>query len=195
MVWAFGFVVWRLLRCGNSFKFTISMTMTYFAESAILDHEVLRPLDHIFFDWELSWDNDKKKYDEEETTYAALLNELIEEIEQTAPPADYHESEDRLAKNVIRELKWNIRKEGQRWVGEDYILILEQGGFSDVNERDLVLAATGRVQAARKRGQNHFDEMEDRHRAMLSAIMVAILYHRTKWIEDEARKRLEERFY
>jgi hypothetical protein len=76
-------------------------------------------------------------------------------------------------------LKWAIRKDGDRWVGEDYGLILQQGGFRDINEQNLVLAAAGRIHAALDRNQLHYDYMEDSHRRMLGAVIATILYHRT----------------
>jgi hypothetical protein len=63
------------------------MKTSFFANSDLCDHAVLRPLSHIFFDWELEWDATAQKYDEKTTTYAKLLNELIVELEQTEPPA------------------------------------------------------------------------------------------------------------
>ena len=159
------------------------MKKSFFANSDLADHAILRPLSHILPNWELTWDDAANKYYEEEDSYAKMLNELIVEIEHTIPPARYHDNEDRLAENVIMHLGWKIRKEGTRWVGEDYGFIIEQGGFDDFSETELVKAAAGRIHAARIRGQNHFDEVEESHRRMLATVVVAILYHRTKLIE------------
>lgn len=63
-------------------------------------------------------------------------------------------------------------------VGADYDSILEQGGFHDIDEANLVAAAAGRVRAALERGQMHWDDMEDSHRRMLAAVLSVILYHR-----------------
>jgi len=57
-------------------------------------------------------------------------------------------------------------------------MILEQGGFHDINETELVQAATGRIQTALDLGQLHFDEMEDSHRKILAGVLCIILYHR-----------------
>jgi hypothetical protein len=54
---------------------------------------------------------------------------------------------------VVKHLKWPIRKEGKRWVGSDYNAIIQQGGFDDLDEKDLVLAAAGRIRTAIDRGQ------------------------------------------
>jgi hypothetical protein len=150
----------------------------FFDDSDILDYEVLRPLSHITLNWELSWDINEKKYITEEDSFAGLLNELIDELESANPPRKYHDNEDRLAENVKRSLGWNIQKRGKFWVGADYDSIIEQGGFNDINEADLVLAAAGRIKAAQDRGQNHYDEMEQSHRRMLAAVITIILYHR-----------------
>jgi hypothetical protein len=154
------------------------MNGSFFADSGLCDHAILRPLSHIVGNWELTWDQKLNKYVEEEDSCAALLNELMAELEQTVPPLRYHDSEDRLAENVKKHLGWKIHKEGNRWVGEDYGFIIEQGGFDDFAQSELILAAAGRIHAARIRGQRSFDQMEESHRRMLASVMVAILYHR-----------------
>jgi hypothetical protein len=151
----------------------------FFARSEWLDREVLRPLSHILPYWETSWDEVEEKYCEEQGSYTALLNSLIGELAAANPPARYHDNEDRLARYVVENLKWPIRKEGNRWAGADYSFILQQGGFVGLNERDLVAAAAGRIHAAITRGQLHYDDMEDSHRRMLAAVLSVILYLRS----------------
>src|SRR2546423_15172808 len=109
---------------------------SFFTRSSVLDMEVLRPLSHILPYWETTWDVTEQKYSEEERSYATQLNALIDELDNATPPAKYHDNEDRLAEYVIKHLKWPIRKEGNRWVGEDYDVILQQGGFNDLAERN-----------------------------------------------------------
>ena len=152
---------------------------SFFRQSIIFDHEALRPLSHIRGAWDLTWDEENGKYLEEEDSYANVVNDLLEELEHTSPPRKYHDNEDRLAEYVIEHLKWPIKKVGSRWVGMDYESILENGGFHDFNQADLVLAAAGRIRAAITRGQKHFDDMEESHRHMLAAVITIILYHRT----------------
>lgn len=150
----------------------------FFANSELLDYMVLRPLSHINMSWELTWSSDDNEYEREEGTFAPLLNDLITELSNTVPPVKYHDNEDCLAEYVKQSLNWNIYKQGERWVGDDYDVILEQGGFKDINEQNLVQAATGRIKAALDRGQNHFDDMEESHKRMLAAVMTIIIYHR-----------------
>jgi hypothetical protein len=152
---------------------------SFFQRSELFDHQVVRPLSHVLPNWELTWDDSTNRYEEEEDSYAKRLNELVDEFGQTVPPKKYHDNEDRLAEFTKKHLKWNIRKEGGRWVGEDYATILEQGGFNDVDQHELVLAAVGRIHAAKSRGQIYFDDMEQSHREMLAAVITIILYHRT----------------
>jgi hypothetical protein len=105
---------------------------------------------------------------------------MIEDIAITASSKRYHDNEDILAEYVIKHLKWQIRKERGRWVGEDYDVILEQGAFNDLDQAELLTAATGRIYAAFEFGQKHYDEMERSHRRMLAAILSIILYHRAE---------------
>ncbi len=154
----------------------------FFANSELLDYIVLRPLSHINMSWELTWSTKDNEYEREEGTFATLLNNLITELSIIIPPAKYHDNEDCLAEYVIQSLGWNIEKQGGRWVGVDYESILEQGGFKDINEQNLVKAASGRIQAALIRGQTHFDNMEDSHKKMLGIVMTIIIYHRQSYL-------------
>ncbi|MBN9299456.1 MAG: hypothetical protein J0I41_20820 [Filimonas sp.] len=151
----------------------------FFANSSDLDVLSLRPLSHISMCWELIWDADRNEYEREEGTLAGLLNDLIIELAQCTVPTNYHENEDRLAKFVADNLNWRIKKEKGRWNGAAYESILEQGGFGDINQCDLVIAATGRVQAAIKHGQYRFDDMEFGHKKILAELIAIILYHRS----------------
>jgi hypothetical protein len=150
-----------------------------FANSDCLDHMVLRPLSHIRMNWELTWDRKAGTYFVEQDSCAGLLNNLLTELENSSPPSRYHDNEDCLAKFVVEHLKWPIKKIGNRWVGADYDSILEQGGFYDVDQTNLIFAAAGRILVAKRLGQTHFDEMEESHRRMLGAVLAIILYFRT----------------
>ena len=150
----------------------------FFAKSEFLDYLVLRPLSHINGNWELTWDNNKEEYEKEEDSFAGKLNDLILELARTTPSANYHDNEDNLVKYVNEHLNWSLNKVGKRWEGENYEMILEQGGFHDINETELVQAATGRIHAALNRGQFHFDVMEESHQKILANILCSIIYHR-----------------
>jgi len=151
----------------------------FFASSdGILDRLVLRPLSHITLNWELTWDDDAQAYIPEEDSFAAILNQTIQDLSKTHPPKRYHDNEDSMAEFVIEHLHWPIRKERGFWVGADYDSILEQGGFHDIDQADLLQAAAGRVHAALDRQQTHFDQMERSHQRMLAAVLSIILYHR-----------------
>ncbi len=159
----------------------------FFAWSDWVDYQVLRPLSHIRGNWDISWDHAAKRYEPEEDSFADLLNELIEELDSCDPPSRYHDNEDVLAECVQSQLNWGVRKQGNIWINpdgsrlspSDYIALLEQGGFNDAAQADLVKAASGRIQAAIVRGQTHFDQMEQSHQYMLAGVLAAILYHRS----------------
>ena len=156
-------------------------TRTFFRNSHLLDYMVLRPLAHICGGWDLTWNPESDAYNEEEDTFAGLLNGLIAVLASAQVPTRYHDSEDRLAEYVQANLNWRIRKEGARWVGEDYDAILQQGSFGDADQVELLLAAAGRIQAALIRGQLHFDDMEESHQRMLAAVLSIILWQRDAW--------------
>jgi len=154
---------------------------SFFHRCEYLAYLVTRPLSHIRPNWELILDYENEKYLVEEDSYSNLLNILIAELSTVNPPSKYHDHEDRLAEHVISDLGWNVRKINGRWVGEDYVAILEQGSFSDRQQKDLVLAAAGRTRAAIIRSQFRFDDMEEGHQKMLAGVLSCILYHRTDY--------------
>ena len=163
----------------------------FFKPSDFMEHEVLRPLSHIRANWELQIDSKTGRYLEEEDSFAALFNALIDELATTQPPLRYHDNEDRLGEHVQKHLNWKIQKSGSTWVNQDwtrlhpsdYLALLEQGGFDNKGVRNLVLAASGRVLAAIRRGQMHFDDMERSHQVILAGVLAAILYHREPYEE------------
>lgn len=150
----------------------------FFKKSAILDYLVLRQLSHISLSWELIWNPETNEYEREEGSFAGLLNDLIIELANTPPPPKYHDNEDALAEYVKQNLNWGIKKVGNRRVGADYESILEQAGFKDIDEKQLVQAAAGRIKGAIDRKQRHFDDMEESHRSILAGVLAIILYHR-----------------
>ncbi|MCU8466012.1 hypothetical protein BTO03_24905 [Vibrio parahaemolyticus] len=150
---------------------------SFFEDSEFLDYEVLRPLSHIRGNWELSPGTDTL-FEPEEDSFAVELSQLIEELETTDIPSRYHDNEDRLARYVQEKFDNEIEKIGNRWVGQDYRIILQDAGFFDINEQNLVQSAKGRIVAAINFGQEHYDDMEFGHRKMLAVILTLILYHR-----------------
>jgi len=155
------------------------MIKRFFHNSQDLDWMVLRPLSHIKPNLELTWDNTSNLYLIEKGSYADQLNHLINEIAKKNPPERYHDNENILAENTIEAIHWQIIKKGNRWIGKDYSSILEQGGFNDIQEQNLISAAVGRIHAAMNLGQRHFDEMEESHKKILASVLTIILYHRT----------------
>ncbi|SEO80440.1 hypothetical protein SAMN02990966_02897 [Rhodospirillales bacterium URHD0017] len=150
----------------------------FFSWSMCIDQYVLKPLSHIAGNWEAEWDHDAKKYAPEASSFAEDLNQVIELVATCPRPLSYHDHEDILAERAVRDSKWPIGKQGSRWVGADYVGLLERGAFGDLDQRNLIAAAAGRVHAAMARGQKHIDDMEDRHRYMLAALLSIIIYHR-----------------
>lgn len=171
----------------------------FFAASDFLEHEVLRPLYHTRNGWELYVDSDTGRYEDEEDTFAWLLNHLIDELGRAEPPTKYHDSEDGLAEHVQKSLNWRVKKHENVWKNEsgerlhpnDYLATLEQGGFRFDGDRDLLDAAAGRVAAAIRHGHIHFDEMERGHQVILAGVLAAILYHWEPY-EEAMRERAAE---
>ncbi len=151
----------------------------FFKQSDLFDYEVLRPLSHIRRNWELSPGQGDYHFEIEEHSFAKDISELIDELETTSIPNQYHDNEDQLAEYVRDKFNNEIKKLGNRWVGQDYQIILQDAGFFDIDEQNLVQSAKGRIITAKNYDQNHYDEMEDGHRKMLAVILTLILYHRS----------------
>jgi hypothetical protein len=160
----------------------------FFSCSDLVRYEILRPLSHILPNWKLSWSFDDKRYESEDDSFASLLNDTIDELESCVPPARYHDNENALAEHVQKHLNWGIRRQGNIWVSrhgkrlapDDYIATLQQGGFYDIDERKLIFATAGRIQAALQHRQNHYDDVEESHRRIIAGAMCSILYHRAE---------------
>lgn len=150
---------------------------SFFEDSEFLDYEVLRPLSHIRGNWELSRGTDTL-FEPEEDSFAMELSQLIEELEVAEIPSRYHDNEDQLARYVQEKFDKEIKTVGNRWIGQDYRIILQDAGFFDIDERNLVQSAKGRIVAAINFGQEQYDDMELGHRKMLAVILTLILYHR-----------------
>lgn len=150
----------------------------FFYNSEQLDYMVLRPLSHLNGDWELLWDEQNERYEQDGNTFANLLNELIEEIAKTTPPKNYHHYEDSLIELAKKKLNWNIQKDAGRWTVKDYRAPLVEGAYFDFKQEKLIQAASGRIQAAIARGQTEYDTMDNGHQFILSVVMSIIVFQR-----------------
>ncbi len=149
----------------------------FFANSEDLLDFVLKPLEHIRGNWDLIWDSENECYVEEEDSFGAEVNQLINELATIDAPQNYHEFEDKVA--FFQSETWkHIIKVGRFWEGAGYASILEQGSFKDYKQESLVTAAAGRIKAAIERDQLFLDDMEDGHKSMLCALLSIILYQR-----------------
>ena len=150
----------------------------FFKQSELFDYMVTRPLSHIVPNWELTWNLKENRVEPEEDSLAEEVNRLLDEISEVQPPKEYHANEDVLAEYVKSHLNWNIYKKGKRWESSDYEAIINQGSFGDEDQKNLILAAAGRIEAAIEHGQTNFDDMEYGHQKILAMVMASILYQR-----------------
>ena len=157
------------------------MIKEFLSNSEELDIYVTRQLSHVAPNWELTWDEENNRYIEEENSFALLINNLIVDLGNTEILEDYHEKEDIVANYVNVFLNWAIVKKGKRWTGAEYQSILQQGGFHDYNQENLMHGAVGRIRTAMQFGQFGFDDMEYGHKKILGDLLTTILYHR--WVD------------
>ncbi len=89
----------------------------FFFKSQFLDILVLKPLEHIRGNWDLTYDGEENFFIPEENSFAEEINQLLIDLNNSVPPISYHNNEDCLAEYVKTNLKWNINKVGQKWEG------------------------------------------------------------------------------
>lgn len=161
---------------------------TFFENSDILDHAVLRPISHVAPNWELTWDLSSGRYEEEEDSLAAHLNKLIEEISHSLPPQDDHALENQYAINYEGVASGRFHLDGKLWrdrqtgklVNKDFVgHMIEQATCGHYDVPDLVHSAAGRVSTALQFGVDHFDKLDRGHMEMLSVIITDILFRRS----------------
>lgn len=151
----------------------------FFFKSELLDYLVLRPLSHIKGNWDLTYDGTEHFFTPEENSFAKEINQLLIDLNNTIVQDSYHDNEDCIVEYLKKSLNWDIKKNGSQWKGAEYKLILEQGGFSDDDQQNLLIAAAGRIKVAIDYNQLHFDDMERGHQNILADILSIILYHRS----------------
>lgn len=157
----------------------MSEVKEFFTKSIDIKKSVLHPLSHIYTCWDISWDQEKDQFEEKPRSLGCLLNELIDHINEVEAPDNYHDHEDSVAEFLkSKDNGWDIKKVGRLWKGANYHSILEQGGYGDFKQEQLLLSVAGRIKAARKFGQMTFDEMEEGHKNILAFLIANILYHR-----------------
>jgi hypothetical protein len=172
--------------------------MRFFGESGWLDSAVLRPMSHIASCWELRRTDTVGVFMEEEESLAGLMNELIREISEATPPADYHAHEDavmRLRQNndsqiYLGDKRWRDRATGLPLAKSAIAFFLEQASIGYEDVPDLVNAAAGRVAAALRFGNANFDQLDEGHADMLAEVLCVILFVRANatWLPEQAER-------
>lgn len=148
------------------------------------DLEVTKPLEHIAHNYELTWDHDAQKFEEEELSFAPVLNLLIDELAKTPSYDHYHKFVDdelmasRFANEVIylEDKRWRESKTREPLKPEDIGHYLEQHTIGGYIPRNLTKSVSSRIRAAQKAGVNNWDDLDDGHRKMLAELIVVILY-------------------
>lgn len=153
--------------------------ITFVKKNELFDYMVTRPLDHILPNWELLWDDNANRFRVEEDSFARKVNEMLEELLSIPTPDNYHANEDVLAEYVKEHLNWDIAKVHGRWISCDYRVVINQGSFGDEEQKNMLAAAKGRIEAAIRKGQTKFDDMEYGHQRILAMVLASILYQRS----------------
>lgn len=160
-----------------------------FFKSDRLDYATLRPLSHVMWNWELvGSESGDPLLQEEEDSYAAHLNVLIDEIAAQSPPSDYHRLENEIAagytgvldgRYFLKGKLWHDKQTGLPIQKDDVGHMMEQAssGWNDIPES--VLAAAGRIATAMRYGVTNFDDLDHGHMEMLAIDLMTILFRRS----------------
>ncbi|MEO1100252.1 MAG: hypothetical protein AAFW65_00245, partial [Pseudomonadota bacterium] len=122
--------------------------------------------------------------EEEELSFAPVLNTLIDELAKTPSYADYHQFVDdellasRFAKAVIHleGKRWKETKTNEPLRPQDIGHYLEQHALGGCSLINLKKSISSRIRAAQKIGDKNWDELDDGHRKMLAELIVVVLY-------------------
>ncbi|MFN7310785.1 MAG: hypothetical protein ACK5T0_05370 [Vampirovibrionales bacterium] len=166
--------------------------LNFFANSDFLDRVVLRPIDHLGYDWELTWDSDKQEYKPEQNSLAEHLNILIRDIASATPEKYYHTLENKWIE-LFSDVKQGAYKLNSNRLWVDSLTdepvpkdmlghMLEQATCCYEDIPDLITAVAGRVQTSMGRGKKtHFDQLDNGHMQMIGIIMTVILFRRSDY--------------
>jgi hypothetical protein len=173
----------------TEFNWSREAILAFFYRSDRLDYATLRPLSHVMFNWELiGSENGDPLFEEEEDSYAAHLNVLIDEIAATTPPSDYHRYENQIAaeytdaingRYFLKGKLWHVKQSGQPIQKDDVGHMMEQASSGSDDIPDLVLAAAGRIATAMSYGVANFDDLDRGHMEMLAIDLMTILFRRS----------------
>ncbi len=162
--------------------------LAFFDQSDWLDYAALRPLSHVMSNWELVRSEDGTLlFEEEEDSFAAHLNVLIDQIAATAPPSDYHAFENQIARGYdgaiggryfLHGKLWHDSQTGQPIEKDALGHMIEQASARSDDVPGLVHAAAGRVATAMSYGCANFDNMDKGHMEMLAIDLMTVLFRR-----------------
>lgn len=163
--------------------------LTFFYRSDQLDYTTLRPLSHVMCNWELtSSESGDPLFEEEEDSYAAHLNVLIDEIAATSPPSDYHAFENQIAAEHNGAIEGRYFLKGGLWYDNETSQLIQKDDVGHMMEQassawddipELVLATAGRVATAMRHGVMEFDDLDQGHMEMMAIDLMTILFRRS----------------
>ena len=163
--------------------------LAFFDQSVQLDYAALRPLSHVMSNWELMRSKDGDPlFEEEEDSFAAHLNVLIDQIAATAPPSDYHMFENQIACGYEGAIRGRYSLTGKLWYDSQTGQPIEKDAVGNMMEQascgsddipGLVYAAAGRVATAMSYGTENFDDFDRGHMEMLAIDLMTVLFRRS----------------
>lgn len=148
-----------------------------------MDGTVTRPLSHIAPHWELIWQDKERRYLDEEYSLGSHFNDLIEDISVSPKPKNYHRYMDNhliyRSDIVLKNKIWCDVSTDDKIDVEMMGHYISQEAIGDLEAKNLILAAAGRIEVSRKLGFENYDELDDNHMGMLAQILTSILYCRS----------------
>lgn len=147
----------------------------FFIKSEKLAGEVLLPLDHIFDNWELRWNEEKGEFFEEEDSFSPQLNGVIRDCIRVGFPDKKIGSLEEMGDFLNQKLGWPPEP-GTNLASQNYLR--DEAEIFLLTESSLYESASTILEFSIRTGTLRFDDLSEYSRVILGSIFSSLLYLR-----------------
>jgi len=146
----------------------------FFYKSEKLAGAALLPLDHIYENWELRWNDAAEEFIEEEDSFSPQINGIIRDCVKLGFPDTKFSSLEEVSKFLNRKLDWPLESDSlakSTFLRKDAEIFL-------LTEADLYESVAVLIEFSILTTVYHFDELDEYLTEILGSIISALLYLR-----------------
>lgn len=147
----------------------------FFYKSETLAMAALLPLDHIYDNWELRWNESTEEYREEDDSFSPQINGIIRDLVRSGFSEMKMESPIELAQFLNRRLDWPVET-GSNLALSTYLR--KDAEIFLLTETGLYESASVVIEFCIRKGFLHFDDLDEYFREILGSIISALIYLR-----------------